>query len=76
MLKRIGVSLLAIIVYCIFLELGERFEIPWRAQLRLPRRSHHRSTLNADELRRCCAQDRTTVCSGRLLLLAVKRGRK
>ena len=27
MLKRIGVSLLAIIVYCIFLELGERFEI-------------------------------------------------
>ena len=28
MLKRIGVSLLAIIVYCIFLELGERFEIP------------------------------------------------
>jgi len=28
MLKRIGVSLLAIIIYCICLELGERFEIP------------------------------------------------
>ena len=28
MLKRIGVGLLAIIIYGIFLELGERFEIP------------------------------------------------
>jgi hypothetical protein len=28
MLKRIGVGLLAIIIYGIWLELGERFEIP------------------------------------------------
>jgi hypothetical protein len=28
MLKRIGVGLLAIIIYCICLELGGRFEIP------------------------------------------------
>ena len=28
MLKRIGAGLLAIIVYCICSELGERFEIP------------------------------------------------
>ena len=28
MLKRISVGLLAIIIYCVCLELGERFEIP------------------------------------------------
>ena len=28
MLRRIGVGLLALIIYCICLELGERFEIP------------------------------------------------
>jgi hypothetical protein len=28
MLKRIGVLLLAVIIYALFLELGERFEIP------------------------------------------------
>jgi hypothetical protein len=28
MLRRIGVGLLAIIIYCICLEFGERFEIP------------------------------------------------
>ena len=28
MLKRIGVGLLAIIIYCICSDLGERFEIP------------------------------------------------
>jgi hypothetical protein len=28
MLKRINVGLLAIIIYCVCLELGERFEIP------------------------------------------------
>jgi len=28
MLKRIGVGLLAMVIYCICLELGERFEIP------------------------------------------------
>jgi hypothetical protein len=28
MLKRISVGLLAIVIYCVFSELGERFEIP------------------------------------------------
>ena len=27
-LKRIGVGLLALVIYCVCLELGERFEIP------------------------------------------------
>ena len=28
MLKRIGVGLLALVIYCVCLELGERFEVP------------------------------------------------
>src|SRR5215472_2111090 len=42
---------------------------PRRTQLRLHRRGHYRPPADADELCRRRAQDRTALCSGRLLLL-------
>ena len=68
MLKRIGVGLLAIIICAICLEIGERFEIPGvhsfvgTAEAIIGRPLTPMSYAGR-------AEDRPTVCSGRLLLL-------
>jgi hypothetical protein len=68
-LKRIGAGLLAVIICAICLELGERFEIHGRAQHRLNCRGYRRAPADADELCRRRAENGTTLCSRRLLLL-------
>ena len=67
MFKRIGVLLLAVIIWSLCLELGEQFADSGLAELRLHRRGHRRPPVDADELRRGRATDLAPLCS---LLLA------
>ena len=68
-LKRVGPGLLAIIICAICLELGERFEVPGGAERRLNCRGYRWASADADELCRRRSENRTTLCSRRLLLL-------
>jgi hypothetical protein len=54
---------------CLFFGTRRAIRDSRRARLRLKRTSDRRPPVNADELCRGCAKDRTALCSGCLLLL-------